>query len=150
MIPFTFNIMPTTNYSFDREETGQNSPLFQDSRDLHPRKFAFWTQNHGGLLQMIFRISSGWFLGSKCNFQGCIIYIYIYIIYFIYPYVGIIYGIFPGCIFFLTKKCGMFPNMPHFFSQKAHALKSGPQEGGRWRIIPVKWLITMVIVSALK
>ena len=40
--------------------------------EIHPgKKFTFWTQSHGGLVQMIFRISS-WviFLGSRLNFLG--------------------------------------------------------------------------------
>ena len=37
----------------------------------HFGKFTFWTQSHGGLVQMMFRISNRWFSGSKAvNFPN--------------------------------------------------------------------------------
>ena len=38
---------------------------------LHPEKLTCWTQSHGALVQMIFRISTGWFLSWKLIFRVC-------------------------------------------------------------------------------
>ena len=39
---------------------------FGEVQVLHPGKLRFWTQSHGGLVQMIFRFKAGWSLASNC------------------------------------------------------------------------------------